>query len=241
AKKKQLLTLGKRLEPGGTLQLDFSFVPEKRGKETVRISGVISQFPFGFLRKTIPGGAPEELIIWPRRVAYRFNHPGSSLLQFSGNPLNKPGSGSEVIDLREYRHGDSHRQIHWKASARLRSLVVQQFGAEHLSGFTLELDTAETVARDERQFELLCSLASSMADDLWAEDRLHAVRVNGGGFQKIARRSDVDFFQDQLATLERVAESSRSTAPRGRSIVTFEPIAEGGIHAFVGGQKAATA
>lgn len=238
---KTLLTLGKRLEPGGEMQLDFSFVPEKRGVENFRVSGVVSQFPFGFLRKTLPGGPAEELMIWPTRTTYRFSHAGSSMLQFSGTALNRPGSGSEVIDLREYRQGDSHRQIHWKASARLRTLVVQQFGAEHLSGFTLEVHSEQAVWEDDDQFELLCSLASSMADDLFLEERLHAVRVNGGPFQKITRRSEVDFFQDQLASLKRVEENSCSLSSRGRSIVTFEPVLGGGIHAFVGGQKAATA
>jgi uncharacterized protein (DUF58 family) len=241
ARKRKVLSLGKRLEPNDSIQLDFSFLPEKRGCETIRLVGVVSQFPFGFLRKTLPGGAPEGLIIWPRRVAYRFSHSGSALLHFSGTPQNKAGNGSEVINLREYRHGDSHRQIHWKASARLQNLVVQQFGAEHQSGFVLEINSDRAIWRDDPQFELLCSFISSLAEDLFRLDRLHGARVNSGAYHRVARRSDLDFVQDQLATLQRVGEDRRVLPPRGRSVVTFEPSQKSGIHAYVGGQKAATA
>lgn len=241
AGKRQIVPMTRRLEPDGTLQLDFSFVPQRRGTESVRLVGVISQFPFGFLRKTLPGSAVEDLVIWPRRVSYRFNHAGAALLQFSGTPLAKVGHGSEVINLRNYQHGDSHRQIHWKASARLRNLVVQQFAAENQAGFVLDVQSSKSIWPEEEQFEHFCSFASSLADDLFRVERLHGVRINGGAYHKIARRSDVDFFQDQLATLERVSEDSAASSLGGRSLVTFEPNPGTGITAYVGGQKAATA
>lgn len=241
ARKRQVIPLGKRLEPQGVVQLDFSFVPEQRGREKIRLTGVISHFPFGFLRKTLPGGAPEELIVWPRRVAYRFSHAGAALLHFSGTVINRAGNGSEVINLRDYRHGDSHRQIHWKASARLQTLVVQQFGSEHQAGFILEVQAGAALWHKNEQFERLCSFVSTLADDLYRVDRLHGVRVNGGAYHKIGRRSDVDFFQDQLATLERVSEDRPVPVRDGRNVVTFEPNPISGIVAYVGGQKAATA
>jgi uncharacterized protein (DUF58 family) len=241
SRRREVLMLTKRLEPGGEVQLDFTFMPEGRGVETVKLTRVISHFPFGFLRKTIPGLAMQEIMVWPQRVAYRFDHLGTAQRHFSGDALNKPGHGSEVINLRDYRHGDSHRQIHWKASARLRTLVVQQFAAEHHAGFVIEVNSDKRVWVDDAQFELLCSFVSSLAEDLFRMDQLHGVRINGAAYQKVARRADVDFFQDQLATLERVGDNGRSLSARGRSIVTFEPNPDSGIHAFIGGKKAATA
>lgn len=241
ARKKKVLRLGRRLEAQDALQMDFAFTPAQRGKESIRIAGVVSQFPFGFLRKTLPGGRPEDLIIWPRRVGYRFGHMGVSTARLSGQPVTKPGQGSEFMNLREYRYGDSHRQIHWKASARLQNLVVQQFSAENQAGFILHIQSQEDLWTDDDQFERLCSFISSLADDLFRADRLQGCRINGGGTQRIARRADLDFFQDQLATLQRVCENSAALSSRGRTIVTFEPDSMGGINAYVGGQKAATA
>jgi uncharacterized protein (DUF58 family) len=37
-----------------------------------------------------------------------------------------PGAGSEILELRDYRHGDPLRRIDWKASARRRRLVSRE-------------------------------------------------------------------------------------------------------------------
>lgn len=238
---KRVLRLEQRLEPQGTVQLDFSFVPQARGVEVIRVQGVSSQFPFGFLRKTLSGGRPIEVIIWPRRTSYRFKHAGTATPCLNGRPLAKPGSGSEFINLRAYRQGDSHRQVHWKASARLRNLVVQQFAAENHSGFVFSLCSYLHLWPDEAQFEHGCSFVSSLAEDLFRQERLHGVQINGGVQKRISRRSDLDYFQDQLATLQRVEVDGGKGGLATPGAVTFEPDPETGVNAYVGGQKAATA
>lgn len=238
---RKLLRLGQRLDAQETVQLEFCFTPQNRGCETIRILGVISQFPFGFLRKTLGGKAAAELVIWPRRVTYRFQHAGAAVTQLSGRALSKPGHGSEFFNLRAYRSGDSHRQIHWKASARLQNLVVQQFAAENHTGFTFFLQTSEDLWPDDAQFEHLCSLVSSLAEDLFRLELFHGARVNAEPQQRISRRSDLEIFQDQLATLKRVPQNGAGMIAPGNSVVTFEPNPAAGIIAYVGGQKAATA
>jgi uncharacterized protein (DUF58 family) len=238
---KTVLRLEQRLEPRGTVQLDFSFVPQQRGVETIRVQGVSSQFPFGFLRKTLGGGRPIELTVWPRRTSYRFKHDGTATPCLNGRPLAKPGSGSEFINLRAYRQGDSHRQVHWKASARLKNLVVQQFAAENHSGFLFSLQSYQHLWPDEVQFEHLCSFVSSLAEDLFRQERLHGVQINGGLQKRISRRSDLDYFQDQLATLQRVEVDGGGVDLSTPGAVTFEADPVTGINAYVRGQKAATA
>lgn len=238
---KKVLQLGQRLEPQGVVRLDFSFAPRERGRETIRIAGVVSQFPFGFLRKTLAGGSPEEIMVWPGRIGYRFQHGGAATAELSGRARSKPGHGSEFINLRSYRHGDSHRQIHWKASARLRNLVVQQFAAENQAGFVLSLQTSAPAWPDEEQFEHLCSFVSSLAEDLFLRERLHGARVNGQRQQRISRRADLECFQNELALLQRVAPEEAGVAATGEHILSFEPSPDSGIEAYVGGQKAATA
>lgn len=236
---KAFMKLGQRLDAQGTLQLDFAFTPQARGEETVAISGVISQFPFGFLRKTLGGKCSADLIIWPRRIGYRFQHSGAANVQLYGRALSKPGHGSDFINLRAYRHGDSHRQVHWKASARLRNLVVQQFAAENHPGFIFSVQTPRERWPDDEQFEKLCSFISSLAEDLFQNEQFHGARINQEPPQRIARRADLELFQDRLAMLERVEEDPLEAASTGSSVITFEPSPEG-IHAYVGNQKAAT-
>ena len=59
------LILDGRLDPGETRRLDWILVPKARGKEIVRLDGVESAFPFGFLRKLLPGRCEVERPVWP--------------------------------------------------------------------------------------------------------------------------------------------------------------------------------
>lgn len=238
---KRIMRLGRRLDPQEVVRLDFSFTPTRRGKEKIRILGVVSNFPFGFLRKTLNGGLPKEVIVWPRRIPYHFEHAGASMAHLNGRVQVKPGHGSEFISLRAYRQGDSHRQVHWKASARLRSLVVQQYAAENHSGFIFSIQSYAKVWPDEEQFERFCGFASSLAEDLFREDRLHGIRINGTPLQRVARKADLEYVQDQLALLDRIETAEEHLTGPGHNVVTFEPNAVRGINAYVGGQKAATA
>lgn len=238
---KAYLKLGKRLDPQETIQLDYLFTPRTRGEERVAIVGVTSQFPFGFLRKTLGGRCSQKFLIWPQRIPYRLQHSAAALANLNGRALNKPGHGSEFINLRAYRHGDSYRQVHWKASARLRSLVVQQYAAENQPGFILALQTERKRWAEVEQFEKFCSFVSSLAEDLYQADQFHGVQINGEPLLRIVRRSDFELFQDRLATLKRISEDLRDVTLVDRNVVTFEPGQMGGIHAYIGGQKAATA
>jgi uncharacterized protein (DUF58 family) len=48
----------------------------------------------------------------------------------NGLPQKRPGSGSELHDIREYRPGDPRRSIVWKQSLRLRKLLCRDFESE---------------------------------------------------------------------------------------------------------------
>lgn len=226
-----------RLEPRGGLALKATFYPSRRGRETLHLRSVSSAFPFGFLRKTMRGGPPDELVIWPRRIDYRFHQSAASTTPQCGRALNRVGHGSEFVNLRKYRNGDSHRQIHWKASARLGEMMVQQFAAENQMGFILAIDTAREIWDDEAQFERLCSFVSSLGEDLYTEGRLYGAYLNGEVF-RFNRRADMDFFQNRLAVVDRVNERARSIPASVRNAITFEPDPAGGVHACVGGKRA---
>ena len=238
---KVFLKLGRRLDPQETIQLDCVFTPRSRGLETVEIVGVTSQFPFGFLRKTLGGRCSKTFLIWPRRIPYRLQNPAAALADLHGRSSNKPGDGSEFINLRAYRHGDSYRQVHWKASARLRTLVVQQLAAEDQPGYFLSLQTGRKRWKDAEQFEKFCSFVSSLAEDLYHGDQLHGAQINAEPVLRISRRSEFQIFQDRLATLERIEDGLSDGNLVDKNVVTFAPDEVDGIHAYISGQKAATA
>ena len=59
--------------------------------------------------------------------------------------LRQPGSGGELLDLRDYLTGDPPRTIAWKVSARRDRLVTKVFESEVPVRCTLFLDTSNSV------------------------------------------------------------------------------------------------
>jgi len=59
--------------------------------------------------------------------------------------LRRPGTGSELLDLRDYLPGDPPKTIAWKASARRDRLMTKVFESEIPVRCTLFLDTSNSV------------------------------------------------------------------------------------------------
>src|SRR5262249_594916 len=57
----------------------------------------------------------------------------------------RPGSGSELLDLRDYLPGDPPRMIAWKVSARRDKLITKEFESDVPVRCTLFVDTSHSV------------------------------------------------------------------------------------------------
>jgi uncharacterized protein (DUF58 family) len=69
-----------------------------------------------------------------------------NLLAFMGaHRHRRPGTGSELLDLRDYLPGDPPKMIAWKASARRDRLMTKEFESEVPIRCTLFLDTSDSV------------------------------------------------------------------------------------------------
>ena len=194
--------LRERVEPGGDAQAEWLVKPQQRGEAVVTLEAVGSLFPFGFLKKNIGVALKQTVLVWPAQVAYEWGGAAAARTGAQGQRTARAGQGDDLLALRKYAQGDSHRLIHWKASARLGQLMIRQFAAESHDGYVLRLDTSDKVWTRPEQFELLCSLAGTMAEDLFAAGRLRGVCLNGGPLLDTRRQRDVEAFLDELARLE---------------------------------------
>jgi uncharacterized protein (DUF58 family) len=234
------LYLRRRLEVGGTDRLAWTFRPPRRGQETLLLSGVGSLFPFGFLRKTMGATVRREVKVWPARVACSFTGAAAARFQMESKEVAKPGGGSDLLGLRRYRAGDSHRRIHWKASARVRQLLVRQNATEGAETFALWLETTETLWTRPEQFELLCRLAGTLAEDLFRIGRLDSVAIDSEPPLLAHRIRDVETWLDRLAVIEPGPALRRRVEPRVRgALLHFEPDGERGVCARLGHEIAA--
>ncbi|HRE83086.1 MAG TPA: DUF58 domain-containing protein [Opitutaceae bacterium] len=247
------LTLKERLDPqGGRVRLEWVWKPAQRGAVPIELMSVGSLFPFGFLRKHFRGNLRRDVIVWPAPVTYQRFAVATANRSPDGRTVSKTGQGGDLFAVRPYAPGDSHRLIHWKATARVRQLLVRQFAAESQEGFSLWLDvTADQWSREE-QFELLLRFVASLAEDLFRLGRLNEVTVGQGSARRVRRVSDVESFLDELAVLQPAqtdikdvagslpARAKESFRRSRRNLLTFAPDGTRGVAAYLDGQKAAS-
>jgi len=111
----------------------------RRGLHVQDSFRVVTRFPFGFLQKTRRVALKSEALVYPAVEA------GTDLADmFPGIEgsieSHSKGRGQDLHALREYLPTDSARHVHWKASARIGSLMVREFAREYECRVLLVLD-----------------------------------------------------------------------------------------------------
>jgi uncharacterized protein (DUF58 family) len=251
------LVLRERLDPQGeSIRLEWMWQPTQRGLEVIELTAVGSLFPFGFLRKVLSCEVRQEVLVWPAPVEYQRLPVLSPSRRRAGQTVSRIGNSGDLLAVRKYYQGDSHRLIHWKASARLRQLMVRQFSSEQQEGFSMHLDSSAEVWGRPEQFELLCRFVATLAEDLFTTGRLGTVAIDLDPPQPVRGLRELEAFFDRLARLTprpptgrpnrnpSASPSNLQSGPRSggsRLTLTFAPDGSRGVAAYVDGQKAASA
>lgn len=228
------LHLKGRLEAGERRRLDWSFVPEKRGAETVRLEGVETAFPFGLITRRVGAALERRVAVWPVRRSGTFHASGPGRRGRGTLSSRSSGPGEELLRLRGYRPGDPLRDVHWKASARTGGLVVRESRAERPGGFVVWVDPAGW-SGDEAGFEAMLARAATLAEELRREGRLHGLRLGREAVRTLRTETDWLRAMDALAVLERPPAEQREASPHAGApgTVVFRPQGKGGVHAVV--------
>ena len=232
--------LRRRLDPGARSRLDWVFTPSRRGLVRVELRGVGSLFPFGFLRKLTGTDLVRELPVWPAPVEYR-RLSGATPRRPQGELRNASlGHEGEMIALRSYETGDSHRLIHWKASARKRRLLIRQFSSQNSDACSLWVRTDAGLWQRPEQFETMVSLAATLAQDLFRAGRLQATAVDAGQPVATKRLADLESFLDRLAEVRTSPGAAVPGHAQARhNVMVFEPEGSLGVAAYINGVKTA--
>ncbi|CAA6690616.1 MULTISPECIES: DUF58 domain-containing protein [unclassified Lentimonas] len=237
AEASERLYMHQALSAGESCKLEWTFVPQRRGRYQLRLSGVQSQFPFGFLQKTIGSDSETSVLVWPARIDYSFlASPGGQRISAGASRKNS-GLGNDLLNIRPYERGDAPRLVHWKATARMRRLMIRQLAQEGESGYHLQLDP-DASRWTPQQFEVLCSLACSLAEDLFHLGRLESVLIGDSGAMPVRNIHELHDFFDQLACLERQPQAELPKAFVRSNRLTFRPCGESGVAIYVEANQA---
>lgn len=236
-----LVAMRDRLDPQGETRVEWRMIPTRRGLHHIELESIGSLFPFGFLKKRLASGLSREVVVWPPPIEYR-RYPVPGLWRQQGEErVTRAGSGTDLLALRLYERGDSHRLIHWKASARTGRLLVRQFSAEGVEAVNLWVGIDAALWPDKAQFETMVSLAATWAEDLFRLGRLRAVAIDGEDPQPVLRLPDLEAFLDRLSIIEPRADARQGATTPLATTAQFLPDGPRGVAAYVNGTKAATA
>ncbi len=113
------------LRAGAHVDLDGSWIFERRGRHRLAGVRVTTSWPFGILRKwyDLPGSL--EVIVYPRPTE---GSPGRAVAgRREEAPAAGPGGRGDLHALRPWRQGEDRRLIHWRTSARRdRDLMIER-------------------------------------------------------------------------------------------------------------------
>jgi len=156
----------------GTIELRMDLLPLRRGRLHFEAVTLGRSDPLGLFRTLSSAPAAQSVLVLPRRYptptlrlagGRKYHQGGISL-------ASNVGDADEFISLRDYRHGDPLRKIHWKSWARTGKPVVKEYADEFFTRHALILDT---FAREEdRVFEEALSVASSFLTQVETNDSL---------------------------------------------------------------------
>jgi len=109
----------------GQQTVRVSFVPATRGWHEVPLIEIETVFPFGLFRAWTVWRPASRVLAWPRPEQPAPPLPAASAVAGT-QTLARSERGNELDGVRNYRRGDSARQVVWKKVARTGQLVSRE-------------------------------------------------------------------------------------------------------------------
>lgn len=149
----QHLPLQIELQPNQVSNTHYLLRPLVRGSLTLDKIHVQFRSPLGFWNIRYWAGEPTSAKVYPDFVAianYAILATENHTSQIGIKKKQRRGAGMEFHQLREYRQGDSLRQIDWKATSRRQKLIARDYQDERDQQIVLMIDSGRRMrAKDD--------------------------------------------------------------------------------------------
>jgi uncharacterized protein (DUF58 family) len=162
-----------QVAPNEEVEVKVEFTPLRRGVLRFTSVTLARTDPLGLVRAFATLPQAQTALILPRRYPVAaLALPGAAKYQEGGVAFaSSVGQSDEYVALRDYRHGDPLRHIHWRSWARVGRPVVKEFEDEFFVRHALVLDTFCEHPYSEA-FEEAVSIAASFACTLRTQESL---------------------------------------------------------------------
>lgn len=143
-----IFTLAPKTRACASYRLRFT----ARGEHSFAGIEALIDSPFGLLRRCVFINAPHCARVYPNFAAvakYALLATDNRLSQIGVRQRRRRGEGLSFHQLREYREGDTPRQIDWKATARVNKLVSREYQDERDQQIMFLLDCGNRMRAKE--------------------------------------------------------------------------------------------
>jgi uncharacterized protein (DUF58 family) len=198
------------LPANGEVEAQVEILPLRRGILHFTSLTLARPDPLGLFRSFIKMTAPQIVLILPKRYPLPpIALPGALRYQEGGVALAaNVGRSDEFVALREYRHGDPLRHIHWRSWARVGKPIAKEFEDEFFVRHALVLDTFDNEPNSEILEEAVSVAASFACTVLTQESLLDLLFVGNQSYCFTAGRglAHVDQMLEILASVKNCAD-----------------------------------
>ena len=157
------------LKKGESVVLSYIKQVKARGEYYLNYVVIESSFPLGLwkIQKNYP--SKSKLTVYPEfyeipQFAVSFR---GMRAEFANTASNRPGTGGNFLQIREFQTGDSLKNIHWRATARTGKLMVRELEKFTLSNLSIVLDSSSNLILglgEESNFEYAIRAAATIAN-----------------------------------------------------------------------------
>jgi uncharacterized protein (DUF58 family) len=146
------LPISLMLPAGKTARLSYRFTPQKRGAASFGQCDVRVLSPLRLWECKLRCAVPTPVRVFPNFAAltrYALLATDNRLSQIGILTRRRRGEGLDFHQLREYREGDSQRQIDWNATSRMRRLITREYRDERDQQIVFLIDCGRRMAASD--------------------------------------------------------------------------------------------
>jgi uncharacterized protein (DUF58 family) len=136
------------MKPGEKAEKTYTVVPYSRGIYSFGFTRIFVNVLSGSISRRFSGSVPQDASVYPSYMQLR----KIELIAFASHrniagtkKIRQAGSSKEFEEIKDYTPGDNYRWINWKATARRRKLMVNQYQDERSRDVYQIIDMGRTM------------------------------------------------------------------------------------------------